>query len=39
MATCLGKGFLSGKPSVCFVNFYNCMCVSFPFGFEGGCWI
>ena len=40
MITCLGKSCSFGLLCVSFVNVYQflCVCLSFPFGFEGGVW-
>ena len=38
MTTCLVKNCRFDLLFVSFVNVYQCMRVSFPFGFEGGLW-
>ena len=36
MTTCLGKSCSFGLSCVSFVNVYQFVCASFPFGFECG---
>ena len=38
MTTSLGKSYSFGLLCVSFVNVYQFVGVSFPFGFEGGTW-
>ena len=38
MTTCLGKSCSFDLPCVSFMNGYQVVCASFPFGFEGGMW-
>ena len=38
MTTCLGKSCSFGPLSMSFVNVYQSVCSSFPFGFECGMW-
>ena len=38
MATCLGKSCSFDLLCMSFVNVYQSVCPSFPFGFEGGMW-